>query len=136
MIRLSVERILLLHQLMIAQTGGSDGVRDMGLLESAVESMYASFDGKDLYPGKEEKAARLGFSLIANHAFIDGNKRIGMYAMLTFLEVNGILALHDLLIQRPHALLIRCDFLKIPPALLAVFFQLCLVHVHFSFLNI
>ena len=58
MIRLSVERILLLHQLMIAQTGGSDGVRDMGLLESAVESMYASFDGKDLYPGKEEKAAR------------------------------------------------------------------------------
>ena len=78
MIRLSVERILLLHQLMIAQTGGSDGVRDMGLLESAVESMYASFDGKDLYPGKEEKAARLGFSLIANHAFIDGNKRIRM----------------------------------------------------------
>ena len=52
--------------------------------------MYASFDGKDLYPGKEEMAARLGFSLIANHAFIDGNKRIGMYAMLTFLEVNGI----------------------------------------------
>ena len=90
MIRLSVERILLLHQLMIAQTGGSDGVRDMGLLESAVESMYVSFDGKDLYPGKEEKAARLGFSLIANHAFVDGNKRIGMYAMLTFLEVNGI----------------------------------------------
>lgn len=90
MICLSKERIILLHQLMISQTGGADGVRDMGLLESAIESMQATFGGQDLYPGKEEKAARLGFSLIANHAFVDGNKRIGMYAMLTFLEVNGI----------------------------------------------
>lgn len=90
MIRFTVERVLLLHQLMIEQTGGADGVRDMGLLESAVESMFAGFDGQELYPGKEEKAARLGYSLIANHAFVDGNKRIGIYAMLTFLEVNGI----------------------------------------------
>lgn len=90
MIRITVERVLLLHQLMIEQTGGADGVRDMGLLESAVESMFAGFDGQELYPSKEEKAARLGFSLIANHAFVDGNKRIGIYAMLTFLEVNGI----------------------------------------------
>lgn len=90
MIRFTVERVLLLHQLMIEQTGGADGVRDMGLLESAVESMFAGFDGQELYPDKEEKAARLGFSLIANHAFVDGNKRIGVYAMLTFLEVNGI----------------------------------------------
>lgn len=90
MIRLSKERLLLLHQLMIAQTGGADGVRDMGLLESAAESIFASFDGQELYPSKEEKAARLGFALIANHAFVDGNKRIGMYALLTFLEVNGI----------------------------------------------
>lgn len=90
MIAFSVERVLLLHQLMMQQTGGADGVRDMGLLESAVASMFAGFDGHELYPSKEEKAARLGFSLIANHAFVDGNKRIGMYAMLTFLEVNGI----------------------------------------------
>ena len=90
MIRFSTERALLLHQLMIAQTGGSDGLRDRGLLESAVESIYASFDGQELYPSKQEKGARLGYALIANHAFVDGNKRIGMYAMLTFLEVNGI----------------------------------------------
>lgn len=90
MIRFSTERVLLLHQLMIAQTGGSDGLRDRGLLESAVESVYASFDGQELYPSKQEKGARLGYALIANHAFVDGNKRIGMYAMLTFLEVNGI----------------------------------------------
>ena len=75
---------------MIAQTGGSDGLRDIGLLESAVESIYASFGGQELYPSKQEKGARLGYALIANHAFVDGNKRIGMYAMLTFLEVNGI----------------------------------------------
>ena len=90
MIRFSTERVLLLHQLMSAQTGGSDGLRDRGLLESAVESIYASFDGQELYPSKQEKGARLGYALIANHAFVDGNKRIGMYAMLTFLEVNGI----------------------------------------------
>ena len=90
MIRFSAERVLLLHQLMIAQTGGSDGLRDMGLLESTVESIYASFEGHELYPSKQEKGARLGYALIANHAFVDGNKRIGMYAMLTFLEVNGI----------------------------------------------
>lgn len=90
MIRFSTERVLLLHQLMIAQTGGSDGLRDRGLLESAVESIYASFDGQELYPSEQEKGARLGYALIANHAFVDGNKRIGMYAMLTFLEVNGI----------------------------------------------
>lgn len=90
MIRFSTERVLLLHQLMIAQTGGSDGLRDRGLLESAVESIYASFDGQELYPSKQEKGASLGYALIANHAFVDGNKRIGMYAMLTFLEVNGI----------------------------------------------
>ncbi|MDD2647193.1 MAG: type II toxin-antitoxin system death-on-curing family toxin [Eubacteriales bacterium] len=90
MIRFSPERVLLLHQLMIAQTGGSDGLRDMALLESAVQSIYASFDGQELYPSKQEKGARLGYALISNHAFVDGNKRIGMYAMLTFLEVNGI----------------------------------------------
>ncbi len=64
--------------------------RDITLLNSALESAFATFDGKELYPTKQEKGARLGFALISNHAFVDGNKRIGMYVLLTFLEINGI----------------------------------------------
>ena len=90
MIKFSQEKVLLLHQLITQETGGDPGLRDIGLLDSALESAYATFDGIDLYPSKAEKAARIGFSLISNHAFVDGNKRIGMYIMLTFLEVNGI----------------------------------------------
>ena len=84
MIKFSQEKVLLLHQLITEETGGDHGLRDEALLNSAMESAYATFDGKDLYPSKEEKAARLGFALISNHAFVDGNKRIGMYVMLTF----------------------------------------------------
>ena len=97
MIRFGKENVLLLHQIMIEQTGGEDGVRDMGLLESALAACDATFDGKELFPTKEEKAARLCTGaarlctgLVSNHAFVDGNKRIGVYVMLTFLEVNGI----------------------------------------------
>ena len=90
MIRFGKEKVLLLHQIMIEQTGGEDGVRDMGLLESALAACDATFDGKKLFPTKEEKAARLCTRLVSNHAFVDGNKRIGVYVMLTFLEVNGI----------------------------------------------
>ena len=90
MIRFSQEKVLLLHQLIAQETGGDAGVRDFGLLESAPESAHQTFDGLDLFPSKEEKAAKLGFSLISNHAFVDGNKRIGMYVMLAFLEMNGI----------------------------------------------
>lgn len=90
MIKFGRDKVLLLHQLMIAETGGSADVRDLGLLDSALESAYATFDGKELYPTKEEKAARIGYILISNHAFVDGNKRIGIYDMFTFLEVNGI----------------------------------------------
>ena len=90
MIKFSKEKVLLLHQLMAEATGGDVGVRDEALLESAIENIYATFDGAELYPSKEEKAARLGFSLISNHAFVDGNKRIGIYVMLLFLELNGI----------------------------------------------
>lgn len=90
MIRFSREKVLLLHKLIAEETGGSVGVRDAGLLDAALEGIYATFGGQELYPTKEEKGARLGFSLISNHAFVDGNKRIGMYVMLTFLEVNGI----------------------------------------------
>ena len=92
MIKFSQEKVLLLHQLITQETGGDPGLRDFGLLDSALEGAYATFDGVDLYPTKEEKAARLGYALISNHAFVDGNKRIGMYIMLTFLEVNGLRA--------------------------------------------
>ena len=90
MIKFSKEKVLLLHQLMAEATGGSVGVRDNDLLESAIENAYATFGGEELYKTKEEKAANLGYSLISNHAFVDGNKRIGMYIMLSFLDLNGI----------------------------------------------
>lgn len=90
MIKFSKEKVKLLHQLMAEATGGSIGLRDEGLLDSALESAFATFDGVELYPTKEEKAAKLAFSLVSNHAFVDGNKRIGVYVMLSFLEINGI----------------------------------------------
>ena len=90
MIKFSRDKVLLLHKLITEETGGDPNVRDIALLESALESAFQTFDGDELYPSKEEKGARLGYSLISNHAFVDGNKRIGMYIMLTFLEVNGI----------------------------------------------
>lgn len=58
------------------------------MLESALEAPYQTFDGKELYPSKEEKAVRLGYGLVANHPFVDGNKRIGLYVMISFIEVN------------------------------------------------
>ena len=90
MIRFSREKVLLLHQLMAQATGGSIGLRDEALLGAALESAFSGFGDVEFYPSKEEKGARLGYELISNHAFVDGNKRIGMYVMLTFLEVNGI----------------------------------------------
>ena len=90
MIVLSAEQIRLLHSQLIQETGGIDGVRDIGLLESAVNAPLQSFDGIDMYPSVQQKAARLGFGLIKNHAFIDGNKRIGAHAMLVFLALNRI----------------------------------------------
>ena len=80
----------MLHKLITEETGGDPNVRDIALLNSALESAFATFDGKELYSTKQEKGARLGFALISNHAFVDGNKRIGMYVLLTFLETNGI----------------------------------------------
>lgn len=90
MIKFSKDKVLLLHRLIAEETGGSIGIRDEALLESALEGAFAGFGDKEFYPSKEEKGARLGYTLISNHAFVDGNKRIGMYVMLTFLEVNGI----------------------------------------------
>lgn len=88
--RLTKTQILKMHSLLIQKTGGSDGVRDEGLLDSALNLPFQSFDGEDIYKTIQAKAARLGFSLINNHPFIDGNKRIGILVMLVFLEINGI----------------------------------------------
>ena len=87
---LKKRQILLLHSVLIAESGGSDGVRDEGLLDSAVNTPFQTFSGQDLYPTVLEKAVRLGFGLIRNHPFIDGNKRIGTHAMLVFLSLNSI----------------------------------------------
>lgn len=90
MIRLTTKQVISLHSSLIEATGGTDGVRDMGLLESALEAPFQTFGGKDLYPALIQKAARLGHSLISNHPFVDGNKRIGIHTMLVFLAANGV----------------------------------------------
>lgn len=90
MIRLPYKEVLQMHQLLVLTTGGVVGVREKGLLESALEAPFAGFDGREFYPTIEEKAARLGWTLVANHAFVDGNKRIGLLVMLVFLKVNDV----------------------------------------------
>ena len=86
---LTKDQIVLLHGQLIKETGGTEGIRDEGLLDSALLNPFQSFDGKELYPSVLEKGARLGFGLIQNHAFLDGNKRIGAHTMLVFLALNG-----------------------------------------------
>lgn len=86
---LAVKDVLLLHNLAIDESGGSHGLRDLGLLESAVARPQASFGGEDLYPTIFIKAGALVHSLLRNHPFVDGNKRTSMYSAMTFLELNG-----------------------------------------------
>ena len=88
--RLSKEQILLLHTQLIEEFGGTDGVRDYNLLDSALETPFQSFAGEELYPTIQAKAARLGYGLIKNHTMLDGNKIIGAHAMLVFLALNDI----------------------------------------------
>lgn len=87
---LSVEQVLELHRLQISRFGGSSGLRDRGALESAVLRSQMTFDGEDLHPDVEVKAAVLLHSLVMNHAFVDGNKRVGAMAAEYFLTVNGV----------------------------------------------
>lgn len=86
---LSEADVLRMHEITLERFGGSAGVRDRGGLDSAVHQPMASFDGEDLYPTIFAKAAALGYSIIRNHPFVDGNKRVGLIAMGLFLEVNG-----------------------------------------------
>jgi death on curing protein len=85
---LTTDEVLELHRLVISQSGGGSGVRDPNALDSAVAQPRMTFGGTDLYPTIVEKAAALGFSLVMNHPFVDGNKRIGHAAMETFLVLN------------------------------------------------
>jgi death on curing protein len=82
--------VLELHRRIIEQSGGASGVRDLGALESAIAQPLMTFGGEDLYPSEVKKAGALGFSLIMNHPFVDGNKRIGHAAMEVFLILNGM----------------------------------------------
>jgi death-on-curing protein len=92
---LTVEDVLDLHDLHLQRYGGSAGVRDLALLESAVSQAQASFGGQYLHSDLAEMAAAYLFSLVKNHAFIDGNKRAGLAAALTFLDLNGIAIDHS-----------------------------------------
>jgi death-on-curing protein len=87
---LTLGEVVDLHARLLEQTGGARGIRDLGLLESALAQPKATFGGADLHPVLLDKAAALGFSLVANHPFVDGNKRIGHAAMETFLVLNGV----------------------------------------------
>lgn len=88
--KFTTEQIILLHHELIREHGGSDGLRDKNLLESALAAPFQTFDGQPMLPTIQQKAARLGYGLIMNHPFIDGNKRIGAHIMLTMLAINGI----------------------------------------------
>ena len=90
MIKLTKDNILTLYKIMVDNTGGTIGIRDTSLLESALNAPFQTFGDEELYPSIIEKASRLCYGLIKNHPFIDGNKRIGVYTMLVFLELNNL----------------------------------------------
>lgn len=88
---LTQEQVMKLHQVLIETSGGSLGIRDEGMLDSALKTPLQTFDKRELFPTILDKATRLAFGLIKNHPFIDGNKRIGTHAMLIFLALNNIM---------------------------------------------
>ena len=93
MIIISKEQIINLHKQLIDETGGSHGLRDEGLLDSACNAPFQRFDNQELFPTIQQKSARLAYGLIKNHPFVDGNKRIGTHVMLILLALNGIVLL-------------------------------------------
>lgn len=88
--KLTKEQVLMIHSELIRETGGSDGLRDDGLLDSALNAPFQGFGDVDIFPSLQQKGSRLGYGLICNHAFVDGNKRIGAHIMLLFSPLNGI----------------------------------------------
>jgi death on curing protein len=87
---LSIENVVLFHEKIIKETGGSTAIRDRGLIESALNRAFMTYDGKDLYPNIIEKISAIVHSLICNHGFVDGNKRIGVAVMVILLKMNNI----------------------------------------------
>ena len=87
---LTKSQIIAIHNMLIADTGGSEGIRDETLLDSAIAAPFQTFGEQELLPSTQQKAARLGYGIIMNHPFIDGNKRSGAHIMLLLLEINGI----------------------------------------------
>jgi death-on-curing protein len=88
--RLSGEAVIAMHSELIAQSGGLDGIRDTAMFDASINSPFHTFDGQNLYPTIQAMAAHLAFSLIKNHPFLDGNKRIGILSMLVFLDINSL----------------------------------------------
>lgn len=87
---LNKQQVLMLHRQLVEETGGSPELRDEGLLESALNAPFQSFGDTSAYPSLQQKAARLGYGLVKNHPFVDGNKRVGAHVMLVFLAINGV----------------------------------------------
>lgn len=90
MIVLSKQQIIAMHHTLVVETGGLDGLRDEGLLDSAIAAPFQTFDSTELFQSIQQKAARLACDLVQNHPFLDGNKRIAAHTMLVFLALNGI----------------------------------------------
>lgn len=90
MIFFTEEQVKKIHSSLIRKTGGLDGVRENNLLDSALKAPFQTFDLKELYPEVIDKAAQLCYSMIENHPFVDGNKRMGVHLMLVFLELNNV----------------------------------------------
>ena len=90
MITMSKTQIIQLHKIMRDATGGGDGIRDESMIDSALSAPFQTFDNVELYPSIVAKIARIAYSLVCNHPFVDGNKRIGTYVMLVLLKLNGI----------------------------------------------
>jgi death-on-curing protein len=88
--RLLGETVITMHSELIVQSGGLDGARDANMLDASINSPFHTFDGQYLYPTIQAMAAHMAFSLIKNHPFLDGNKRIGILSMLVFLDINGL----------------------------------------------
>lgn len=91
MIKFDKDIIIKLYKKMVLATGGTFGIRSESLLDSAINAPYQTYGGVELFPTLLEKGTRLGYGLVANHPFIDGNKRIGVFIMLIFFEINGII---------------------------------------------
>jgi death-on-curing protein len=87
---LEVTQVITFHKKIVKATGGSEGIRDLGLIESALSKAFITFDGQDLYEGVLKKISVIAYTLIKNHGFVDGNKRVGVATMLLLLRLNGI----------------------------------------------